>query len=232
MSLMDNKFVKNRKHIFAKYHLYALALNISSLFIFSEMTNNVIDKEFITRMDAWLNVKMMLSWNPLLNKIMIFITNIASPTYMIIFSVILFGFFAYKKRWYYSLLLLFGMIGGLLIEQLIKLIVQRARPENALIQISEYSFPSGHATMAIIFFSLLLYCFKDNIQSKRRKYIFIIANVIIFLLIGFSRIYLSVHWFSDVVAGFSLGLFWFTLLILVFNVIISFSNKSPDSVKD
>ncbi|MCA9495893.1 MAG: phosphatase PAP2 family protein, partial [Nanoarchaeota archaeon] len=51
-------------------------------------------------------------------------------------------------------------------------------------------FPSGHATMAIIFFSLLLYSFKDDIKKKSLKYIFIISNIVIFLLIGTSRIYL------------------------------------------
>jgi len=170
----------------------------------------------VTKMDSWISSKIVLIWNPLLNKIMIFITNIANPTNLFVLSIILFGFLIYKKKWYCSLLLFFSMMGGLLFELLIKIIVHRARPENALIGASGYSFPSGHAIRAIIFFSLLIYSFKDDIKNISLRYIFIISNIILFLLIGFSRVYLNVHWFSDVIAGFALGLFWLIILILIF----------------
>ena len=196
------------------------------------MIEDVMDGELITKLDVWLNAKIVLLWNPLLNKIMIFITNIASPTNLFILSLILFGILIYKKKWYYSLLLFFSMIGGLLFEVLIKLIMHRARPENALIEVSGYSFPSGHATMAIIFFSLLLYSFKDDIKNKSLKYIFIISNIVFFLLIGTSRVYFNVHWLSDVLAGFGLGLFLLTLLILIFKVIISLSKRTLDIIKN
>jgi len=196
------------------------------------MIEDVIDGDLVTKLDVWVNAKMVLFWNPLLNKIMIFITNIASPINLLILSLILFGVLIYKKKWYYSFLLLFSMIGGLLLKVLIKLIVHRARPENALIEVSGYSFPSGHATMAIIFFSLLLYSFKDDIKNKSLRYIFIMSNILLFLIVGLSRIYLNVHWLSDVLAGFGLGLFWFTLLILVFRTIISLSKKTLYIIKN
>jgi membrane protein DedA with SNARE-associated domain len=63
------KFVNKRKHIFSKYHLYALILNIFSLYLFSKMAEDVIDKEFITRADVWVNAKMILIQNLTLNKI-------------------------------------------------------------------------------------------------------------------------------------------------------------------
>ena len=190
------------------------------------MIEDIINGELVTKLDIWLNAKIILLWGPLLNKIIIFITNIVNPTNLFILSIILFGILIYKKKWYYSLLLLFSMTGGLLFEVLTKVIIHRARPENALIEVSGYSFPSGHATMAIIFFSLLLYSFKDDIKNKALKYIFITSNIVLFLLIGLSRIYLNVHWFSDVLAGFALGLFWLTLLILIFKIIIASSNKT------
>lgn len=220
------RFISKRKHIFTKDHLYVLMLNIFSLYLFSKMIEDVIDGELVTKLDVWLNAKIVLLWNPLLNKIMVFITNIASPLHLFLLSVLLFGILIYKKKWYYSFLLLFSMLGGLLFETLIKFIIHRARPENALIKVSGYSFPSGHATMAIIFFSLLLYAFKDDIKNKALKNIFIISNIILFLLVGLSRVYLNVHWLSDVLAGFGLGLFWLTLLILVFKIIISLSKRS------
>ena len=70
------RFINKRKHIFSRYHLYALIINIFSLYLFSKMIEDIIDGELITKLDIWLNLKIVLLWNPLLNKIMIFITNI------------------------------------------------------------------------------------------------------------------------------------------------------------
>ncbi len=209
-------FTNKRKHIFTRYHLYTLVINIFSLYLFSKMIEDVIDGELVTTLDIFLNAKIIMLWNPLLNKIMIFVTNIASPTHLFALSLLLFGVLVYRKKWYYSLLLSFGMIGGMLFMIAIKFIIHRNRPVNALIEVSGYSFPSGHATIAIIFFSLLIYLFKDDIKNNILRYVFIISNIILLLLVGMSRIYLNVHWFSDVLAGFGLGLFWLTLLILVF----------------
>lgn len=223
------RFVNKRKRVFTKHYLQILTLNIASLYLFSKMIEDVVDGEFITKVDVWINAKMALLWNPILNKAMIVITNIVSPSSLFVLSLILFGLLVYKKKWYCSFLLLFSMVGGVVFELLTKPIIHRTRPENALIEVSGYSFPSGHATMAIIFFSLLLYSFKDDIKNKALKYIFISGNIILFLIIGLSRVYLNVHWFSDILAGFSLGLFLLTLLMLVFRTIIQISTKTEPS---
>ena len=225
------KLVNKRKRVFSKYHLYALILNIFSLYLFSKMIEDVVDGEMITGLDVWLSAKIVLLWSPPLNKIMIFITNIASPSHLAVMSLILLGILVYRKKWHCSLLLVFSMAGGMLLEVVTKLIVHRTRPGNALVEASGYSFPSGHATMAIIFFSLLAYSFKDDIRNKALRYIFIISNILLFMLIGFSRVYLNVHWLSDVLAGFGSGLFWLTLLILVFKMIAALSNKTVDMIK-
>ncbi len=219
------KFINKRRHIFTRYHLYALILNITSLYLFSKMIEDIIAKEMITKLDVWINTNIVFLWNPTLNRIMIFITNIISPINLFILLIILFAVLVYKKKWYCSLLLLFSVVGGLLFVLVTKLTIHRARPENALIEVSGYSFPSSHATMAIIFFLLLIYSFKDDIKNKMLRHVFIYFNIVLFLLVGISRVYLNVHWFSDIIGGFSLGLFWLTLLILVFKTIIHLSKK-------
>ena len=89
-----------------------------------------------------------------------------------------------------------------------------------------FSFPSQHAVMAIIFFSLIIFLFAEKIKNNFLKYLFIGANIILILLIGFSRIYLKVHYFSDSLAGLALGLFWLTFLILIFRVIAELTKKN------
>lgn len=118
------------------------------------------------------------------------------------------------------------MSGGLLFEFLTKLIIQRPRPMNALISAPGYSFPSGHATMAMIFFALIIYAYKDDLEKGWRRNSFIVANIMLFLLVGLSRIYLNVHWTSDVIAGWSLGLFWLTLMILLLQIIMALYKRT------
>ena len=171
------------------------------------------------KLDVLVNAKIALLHTPLLTKIMTVITNLGSAISLVTLSSVTFVLLAYKKRWQNALLLAVSMLTGLGAELLIKLITHRARPENALIAASGYSFPSGHATMTLIFFLLLIYFFKDSIKEKLWKYFFIISSITLTLLVGFSRIYLNVHWLSDVVGGFALGLLWFMLSIFVFKLI-------------
>jgi undecaprenyl-diphosphatase len=224
-------FINKRKHIFSKYNLYALVLNIFSLYLFSKIIEDVVDSEKIIRLDAWINFHISSLWNPTLNKIMIFLTDIASPINLSIFSIFLILYLIIKKKWYYVLLWSFSIYGGLFFVWLIKHIMQRARPENFLITETGYGFPSGHTTLAVIFFSLFLYAFKDAIKNKFLKYLFIAINIILIISIGFSRVYLNVHWFSDVLAGYGLGIFWLTLLVLIFKTIIGLFHKFLEVIK-
>lgn len=215
------RFIDRRRHIFSKYHLYALLANIFSLYLFAKMVEDVIDREVITTFDVWANEKVMMLWNFNLNEAMIFITNIASPANLFLFSLILFVIFGIKRKWYFMVLLTTGMTGGILLNLLVKFFMHRERPINALISVSGYSFPSGHMTMATIFFAFLLYAFKDDIKQKSLKALFVAGTVLAFLLVGLSRVYLNVHWVSDVFAGFALGIFWLTFLVLVFKFVIA-----------
>lgn len=220
------RFVNKRKHIFSKYHLYTLIVNVLSLYVFSKMVEDVIDGESVTKLDVWLNQMVTTWWSPNLNDAFVFITNIASPLNLSLLSVILAILFLVKKKWYYFVLLTTGMAGGLLFMTIIKLLMHRDRPLNHLIETSGYSFPSGHATMAIIFFIIILFALKDDIKNKLIRIVFILSSIVAFLLIGFSRVYLNVHWLSDVVAGFALGLFWVTLLVLIFKFIIAVASRT------
>lgn len=220
--VLGYKFVAKEKRVFNTYHLYALSLCITSLWLFLKMAEDVYNRESILQLDLWINSQITHIWTPLLNQIAIFITNIGGIINLSILSVALFVSLIITNKKYNATLLLFSMIGGVLGNDLIKELTQRARPTNSLIGVSDFSFPSGHSMLSIIFFSLLLYSFKNDIKSSLLKNLFIFGNISLFLLIGASRIYLNVHWFSDVVAGFALGLFWLTLLILVFKATLFF----------
>jgi undecaprenyl-diphosphatase len=166
--------------------------------------------------DLLINSKIVLFQTPFLTKIMTVITGIGSEICLAVLSIILFCYLIYKKRYQNSLLLAFGMLGGLLIELSIKAIVQRERPESMLIAETGYSFPSAHSLMALVFFAILIYAVKDDLKNAFLRYLFIAASILIVLLVSFSRLYLGVHWLSDVIGGLIIGTIWLLLLIMVF----------------
>ncbi len=142
--------------------------------------------------------------NPVMDGFFIFLGNY-SREIMIGFALIAVLILYMGKRKKESWILLFSLILGYVFEQAIKFTVHRARPGMQLVQEIDYGFPSGHAIFSIILFSLLIYFFKDEIRNKRARLVFIFANIFLILLIGFSRIYLNIHWFTDVIAGYLVG---------------------------
>lgn len=142
-----------------------------------------------------------------LTKLIIFITHIGDKYTIAILSLIIITLLIFHKKDYhrvkeFSLSLLIGVASS----QGLKYLIKKSRPELMLIPETGYSMPSGHATLSMIFFGMMIYLFKDEIKNTVKKYSFIIINILMIILIGFSRIYLNVHYLSDVIAGFVLGL--------------------------
>ena len=99
---------------------------------------------------------------------------------------------------------------------ILKEFFMRVRPDNALIiMVNDPSFPSGHAGMAAAFFVVLAYFLAPKIHSWVKRELMIIICVLIVFAIGLSRLILNVHWTSDVIAGWSLGVFMATGSILL-----------------
>jgi undecaprenyl-diphosphatase len=185
----------------------------------------------ITNLDQMIFQQIHLIQNSWATTIMFFVTNLLSPVTLPIFALLLIGWLLYKKQISKIALIIFGLGGGFLIETILKIIVARPRPPFGLAVETDYSFPSGHATLAIIFFSLLIYCFKDEIKNIVLRRLFIALNIVLFLLVGFSRIYLSVHWFSDVIAGFLFGIIWLVLVKKIITPVCPLTkNKWPSKI--
>ena len=201
---------KKTKTKFSSYHVGIPIANIISLYIFTKMLEGIIYQGSILKVDAWFNKIIYLPW---ITKIASFITNFGSGLLITILFMVILGALVLRKRWRYALLSTVALLGATVLNMYIKTLVHRIRPEN-LIE-TGFSFPSGHAITAIVFVSLLIYSFKDDFKNKIIKYILIILSVSFFVAVGISRIILHVHWFSDVVGGISLGLFWFMLVVLI-----------------
>lgn len=105
-------------------------------------------------------------------------------------------------------------LGGFAVNYFMKLSFHRVRPPHPLIEpLSNFSFPSGHATSGFIFYGLLVYLIWKTGMHRPYKYLAGLVLIFFALLIGFSRVYLRMHYPTDVVAGFCTGVAWLSLSI-------------------
>lgn len=153
--------------------------------------------------------------SPVMTSFMKIITFLGSSVFIILLSISIL-YFLYKVLDHRSELILFiaALIGSNILCILLKLFFHRARPDlHRLIEISGYSFPSGHATNAMTVYGILAFILWRNIRTKFGRSLLIIISLIMILLIGISRIYLGVHFPSDVIAGYFIGGFWISTAI-------------------
>ena len=151
---------------------------------------------------------------PYLDSMMLFVTKLGN-VYEALFIFSLFAIILLinkKKDQFWGLVMASALGAGL--PQIIKVIVHRARPISSMLTETDTSFPSGHATLATVFILTSIILIAPLIKNKILKIIFISITSIVFTLVAFSRIYLSVHWTSDVFAGILLGIISFFTAIL------------------
>lgn len=138
------------------------------------------------------------------------ITALGSLAVLSLLILLAFGVLACLRRWGEGLLLLVGAGGGLAISQGLKALFGIERPglDYRAVEAINASFPSGHAMLSAVVFLTLGALGARFAQRKRLKALALGAAVLLSLLVGLSRVYLGVHWASDVLAGWSVGAAW------------------------
>lgn len=117
-------------------------------------------------------------------------------------------FFMLKNKWG-AMSVAIVSLSSLGLMSLLKNLIQRHRPENPMVEgITNYSFPSGHALMSVAFYGLLAFWTAAAIKNKWLRMSLISFLLLLILLIGYSRIYLRVHYTTDVLAGLCIGTCW------------------------
>jgi len=148
--------------------------------------------------------------NSINNRVMLFITFLGKHQFLIPANIILiFYFLLVNKQTWFSIRVITISISSLVLMLLLKQLFQRKRPLSPLLKAAKgLSFPSGHAIMAVTFYGLLVYILQHTIETNWLRILLTIMLIILALLIGFSRVYLRVHYASDVLGGFIIGLLW------------------------
>lgn len=152
--------------------------------------------------------------SPQVTWLMIGISFFASAEYLMVVPplvVLVFSFFR-GLRWLGLKVLLISMSSAIL-NQVMKRMFERPRPEFAMLEQSGLSFPSGHAMIGGSFYGLLIYIVWRTVRNRVLRWVLTVLLTLLILLIGYSRIYLKVHYATDVLAGYAMGFLWLLLSV-------------------
>ena len=174
------------------------------LILFIETLNNVFANEIMRRDVLGYEFISKYLINDTITPIAKFITWFGGVTGLIVIGIIL-TIVLRNKVIGFCIWINLGSIA--LINQILKRLVQRPRPnEFRIIEETGYSFPSGHSMASAAFYGFLIYLINKKLKNKKIKIALISALSILIILIGMSRIYLGVHYTSDVYAGFAISI--------------------------
>jgi undecaprenyl-diphosphatase len=201
--------------------LVHLALSIFFLTFFACWTLLVIAQMFaILDLDLAEACQVHSNDHPTIRGAMVFITELGGvrANMAIAAGGAIWMWWHHRRRFAIAWCLI-ALVAGLLVEGL-KEGVGRDRPEVALrdphIHQINKSYPSGHATSSVVAYGMLGFALLPVIHRRPRKLLFTAAMALLVVLIGFSRIYLRAHWFSDVAGGFLLGLAYTNLCLAIY----------------
>ncbi|OOE12996.1 phosphatase PAP2 family protein [Fictibacillus arsenicus] len=195
------------------YILAGLFLSFYSLNVFFELSEDLMEQERFT-FDQVIIQYVLNIRTETLTEIMKFITFLGGKT---ILTLLLIGSLVWlivkRKNYWGAIFYIIAVAGGGLINLGLKHWFGRVRPEESLIVEQGFSYPSGHSMGSLIYYGFLGYLVIRSQRGRSLKLLLGIGFITLILLIGFSRIYLGVHYPSDVLAGFSAGTVWLLLCI-------------------
>jgi len=178
------------------------------LSLFAGVVEDVLTSDVLTAADVRIADLLSAFRNEFLNTIFLWITLLGRAQSILVFLLATLLILWIWKRREYIIPLMLVVTGSELFTFLAKFAFHRARPDVGLYAESSFSFPSGHATSAAAFYGFLTYIFVRNLKGWKMKVNTLFAGIFIIVSVGFSRLYLGVHFTSDVWGGYLVGFLW------------------------
>lgn len=215
-SKTNDSIEKRRFEFLTLSLLFGLIAAIGTLIFFGWLTSEVLEGDS-RQFDEFTRAAVHQLASPLLTTIMRGFSFIGSTLALGVATTIVIVQLALKKRGREAKLLAITMVGAGLLNTTLKLAFKRARPVPFfdLTPPETYSFPSGHSLSSAVFFGALAAILTARIKSRRMRMIVWTVATVMFVSIGFSRIYLGVHHTTDVIAGFAGALIWILVVRFV-----------------
>jgi len=193
-----------------------LVISLAGLWVFAGVTEDVIHHDPLTQFDVvlldWLRARATATGDAVFNAISL----LGSPVTLTILALAVVLLLAARREWIVLAGWLAAFAGGGLLDVVLKLVIRRPRPPGAaaFLQHFSWSFPSGHAMASLIGYGILAYVLTLLWIHRRSGQIAVVFGAALLIIaIGFSRLYLGVHYFSDVVGGYAAGVLWLSACI-------------------
>jgi undecaprenyl-diphosphatase len=194
--------------------LFSLIIAAGSIFFFGWLAHQMLQGD-TARFDDGLRSFVHSFASPRVTKFMFAMSFMGSPglIFLMIAAIVL----CLYKKWYRALVwLVITMIGGAILDVTLKHTFHRARPDPYFGRLPQtFSFPSGHSLFSFCFYGVMAGLINDRVRQFWLKGMVFCIAIIMIALVGLSRIYLGVHYPSDVVAGYLTGTIWVSTMIVV-----------------
>ncbi len=231
------KFLREKLHLRGEELPYYIIIGVAlilfgiALNTFIELTDELAENE-LGKFDDSVSAYIVSFRSDGLTSFFRFMTDMGDRFAYIVISVLL-GAYLYlrHKNWKFIVQTVLVLLLSTATNILLKSVINRSRPAHEhLVEVNTLSFPSGHSMSAMGFYGFLIYLTLVSKIPLVLKVSLAIVLVITILSIGISRIYLGVHFPSDVAAGFVGGLIWVTFCIVLFNIISLLRKRKTESV--
>ncbi len=213
------------------------AISFVFLYLFLGIVEDLIFKDPLVKSDLRVMSLLQIFRASAFDHVMLFFTYLGNWQIVIAGTALLATYLALSRRWPWCVALLVSIVGGEGIVWAIKSLSGRPRPDlaNALVPAQGPSFPSGHAFVAFAFYGLVAWFVINHVKVWWARLLLALLAAIGIVALGFSRVYLGVHWPSDVLASFAAGAAWLTILITALAVAKAYgipeTSQWPDKVR-
>ena len=212
------RFVQRHQHMILHHPVSTLAAAGASLFAFAAIMDNLSDQGFLLRLDLAVHaaVPALRTW--LLTALSLVINVLFDWVALTAIAIFVFALLLWMRRRRSAAIFATSMLLSFAVEEGLKALLFRYRPAGAMIVEASGSFPSGHATMAAVFCLFLIWEFRGDFTRVASRWLFLASMTLLPIVVGLSRVYLGIHWLSDVLAGWALGIFMLAAVLLGFHV--------------
>jgi undecaprenyl-diphosphatase len=187
--------------------------SLVGLGVFAFVTESVARERSLTAFDLsvaeWLHAHATLTGTGICH----WISVLGAPGMMTALAVAVAGVLAASRRWLDCIGWVAGLTGAALLHTALEFLIERPRPPYAADTLAGFSFPSSHAMGSLVAYGMLSYLILLHGRSRIVHFAVVTSAVLLIIAIGFSRLYLGAHYFSDVVGGYAAGLVWLSTCI-------------------
>lgn len=177
------------------------------IYLLAQLSDEVLEQEAFA-FDRTILLGIHQFANPTLDRLMLAITSLGNPNIVVAISAITFAILCWRRYDQEAKIFVIDCFGGVILSYGLKLVFSKPRPNlwQSPIEETSFSYPSGHALGSTILYGFLAYI----LATRYPQFAFLIYASAVFLIaaIGLSRLYLGVHWPTDIIAGYSIGFLW------------------------